>query len=50
MTSAARVAVLERIAKYAREDRAVTPRCTRLARALNELDRMSAEPNVDTTP
>ena len=46
MTSAARVAVLERIAKYAREDRAVTPRCTRLARALNELDHMSAEPNV----
>ena len=46
MASVARVAVLERIAKYAREDRAVTPRCTRLARALNELDHMSAEPNV----
>ena len=46
MTSVARVAVLERIAKYAREDRAVTPRSTRLARALDELDRMPAEPNV----
>lgn len=46
MTSAARVAVLERIAKYAREDRAVTPRVNRLARALDELDRMPAEPSV----
>ena len=31
--------VLERIAKYAREDRAVTPGCTRLERALDELAR-----------
>ena len=42
MTNADRVAVLERIVKYAREDRAVTPRSTRLARALDELDALPA--------
>jgi len=39
MTERERVRILERIAKYAREDRAVTPGFTRLARALDDLDR-----------
>lgn len=48
MTAASRVAMLERIAKYAREDHATTPRSTRLAlaRALAELDSLPAEPDV----
>ena len=46
MTTANRVAVLERIAKCAREDRATTPRSTRLACALAELDSLPAEPDV----
>lgn len=46
MTAASRVAVLERIAKYAREDGATTPRSTRLVRALDDLDGLSAEPDV----
>ena len=46
MTNAARLAVLERIAKYAKEDRAVTPRSTRLARALDELADIPATPCI----
>lgn len=47
MTYLERVAVLERIAKYAREDRAVTSGCTRLARALEEL---AADPDAASAP
>lgn len=40
--SDARVQLLERIAKYAKEDRAETPGFTRLERALAELERSGA--------
>ena len=42
--NAARLRILERIAKYAREDRAVTPGVTRLQRALDELERRFPTP------
>ena len=38
-------ALLTRIVKYAREDRAETPGATRLARALAEAERMLARPD-----
>lgn len=37
-------ALLERIVKYAREDRATTPGVTRLARALAEAERLPSQP------
>ena len=36
------MSLLYRIAKYAREDRAITPGCTRLARALDQLEKHRA--------
>jgi hypothetical protein len=40
-------ALLTRVEKYAREDRAVTPGCTRLARVLDEIRAVLDEPPLD---